>query len=55
MLLLDNYDQDYTLVEGEIDRIRQIIERQYFDFVQLVEQEKNSLLIKIEDYIQSIT
>jgi hypothetical protein len=52
---LDTYDQDYALVENEIDRIRQIIEQQYVDFVQLVDQEKNSLLIKIEDYIQSIT
>jgi hypothetical protein len=53
--VIDTYDQDYRLVENEIDRIRQIIEQQYLDFVQLVDQEKSILLIKIEDYIRSIT
>lgn len=36
-------------------RIKEIIEQQYLDVVESIESEKNSLLIKLEDYIQSIT
>lgn len=36
-------------------RIKEIIEQQYLDVVESIENEKNSLLIKLEDYIQSIT
>ncbi len=32
-----------------------MIEQRYLDFVQLIDSEKNILLIKIEDYIGSIT
>lgn len=51
---IDTYDKDFFLVENEIDRIRQIIEQQYSDVIQLIDQEKNVLLVKIEDYIRSI-
>ncbi len=51
----DTCDKDFELVENEIDRIRQMIEQRYLDFVQLIDSEKNILLIKIEDYIGSIT
>ena len=36
-------------------RVRQILEQQYIDISQSIESEKNSLLIKLEDYIKSIT
>jgi hypothetical protein len=54
-LIIDTYNKDFALVETEIDRIRQIIEQQHFDVVQLIENEKNGLLIKLEDFIKSIT
>jgi hypothetical protein len=40
-------------VETEIDRIRSIIDQRHRDLVQLIENEKNQLLNKIEEYIQS--
>ncbi len=55
IFFIDTYDKDFLLVENEIDRIRQIIEQQYSDIVQSIDNEKNILLIKIEDYIRSIT
>ncbi|CAF2793634.1 unnamed protein product [Rotaria sp. Silwood2] len=53
--LSNTYDKDFVLIENEMYRIRQIIEQQYSDVVQSIESEKNTLLIKLEDYIKSIT
>ncbi|CAF1164116.1 unnamed protein product [Adineta steineri] len=53
--LTNTYDKDFVVVENEVDRIRQMIEQRYLDFVQLIDSEKNTLLIKIEDYIRSTT
>jgi len=52
--LSNTYDKDFVIVENEIDQIRQRIEQKYLDIVQLIDNEKNGLLIKIEDYIGSI-
>ena len=49
---IDTYNKDSILVENEIDRIRQIIEQQYLDVVKLIDNEKNSLLIKLEEFIK---
>ncbi|CAF0919473.1 unnamed protein product [Rotaria sordida] len=53
--LSNTCDKDFVLVENEMSRIRQIIEQQYLDVVESIESEKNTLLIKLEDYIKSIT
>jgi hypothetical protein len=39
-------------VDNEIDRIRLLIDQRYMNLVQLIEDEKNSLLNQIEDYLQ---
>lgn len=52
--LLDTYDQEYQVWQSEIDRIRQIIEQQHVQFVQVIDQEKKHLLAQIEDYLRSI-
>ena len=49
----DNYDRDLESVENEIDRIKQMLERRYLEFVQSIDNEKNTLLIRIEDHIRS--
>ncbi|CAF1945604.1 unnamed protein product [Rotaria magnacalcarata] len=54
-LLSNTYDKDFIVIENEMYRIRQIIEQQYTDIIQSIDSEKNSLLIKLEDYIKSIT
>ena len=53
--ILDNYDRDLITVESEIDRMRTIIEQRALDFIHLIENEKNSLLINIDDYIKSLS
>lgn len=55
LLNIDTYEKDFGSIENEILRTRQLIEQQYSDVIQLIDQEKNILLIKIQDYIQSIT
>ncbi|CAF3353765.1 unnamed protein product [Rotaria sp. Silwood1] len=50
--LSDNNAKDMENVENEIDRIRLLINQRYMDLVNLLEQEKNNLLNKIEEYIQ---
>jgi hypothetical protein len=35
--------------------MRQIIEQQYLDVVKLIDNEKNILLIKLEDFIKPMT
>ncbi len=39
-------------MDNEIDRIRLLIDQRYMNLVQLIEDEKNSLLNQIEDYLQ---
>jgi hypothetical protein len=39
-------------VENEIDRIRSIIDQRYRNLIQLIENEKNNLLLKIEEHLQ---
>ncbi|CAF0782506.1 unnamed protein product [Adineta ricciae] len=51
--LSNNYDRDFGSVENEIDRIRQMLERRYLEFVQSIDNKKNTLLIQIEDHIRS--
>ncbi len=48
----DIHDQDAGNVENEIDRIRLLIDQRYINFVQLIENEKNNLLNKLEEYLQ---
>jgi membrane-anchored protein YejM (alkaline phosphatase superfamily) len=51
-LSLDIYDKDMINVESEIDRIRLIIEQRYMNLIQLIDNEKNNLLNKIEEHVQ---
>ncbi|CAF1354676.1 unnamed protein product [Adineta steineri] len=48
----DNYDKDMINVENEIDQVRLRINKRRMDLVHLIENEKNNLLNKIEEYIQ---
>ena len=52
---LDNYDKDFVSIENQIDQIRHMVEQRYLDFVRLIDTEKNTILIKIEDHIRSTT
>jgi len=49
---VDIYDKDIINVENEIDRIRLLIDQRYMNLVQLIENEKNNLLNKLEEYLQ---
>ena len=53
--IIDVYDKDVAVVETEIDRVRAMIDQRHMDFVHLIENEKNILLLKIEDYLKSMT
>lgn len=54
MCVAENSDQDYLLLQNEVQRIREIIDQQHVQFLQVIDQEKNQLLIQIEDYLQLI-
>ena len=52
-VLLDTHDKDAIDYENEIDQIRTVIDQRRSDLIHLVENEKNNLLSKIDEYIQS--
>lgn len=39
-------------VENEIDQIRLMINQRFMDLINLIEKEKNTLLNKLEEYVQ---
>ncbi|CAF1247371.1 unnamed protein product [Adineta ricciae] len=51
--IADTYDKDAINYENEIDQIRTVIDQRRSDLIHLVENEKNNLLSKIDEYIQS--
>jgi hypothetical protein len=49
---IDLHDKDLINVENEIDQVRFMIDQRRMDLVHLIENEKNNLINKLEEYIQ---
>jgi len=49
---IDLHDKDSINVENEIDQVRFMIDQRRMDLVHLIENEKNNLINKLEEYIQ---